>query len=325
MVKERANKAYFSLISKSKEWGGFQPHLFLHLFDHTIVPILNNASELWGLEEWSKLETLHLKACKYALGVQPSTTTDAVYAELGRVSLQSHRHVNILNFCNRLSSLDSKRYASKAFTMLQNDADYGHSNWVSHARVLQLRYEIEQSDTRGIIKTKVISHFQSQVLESLKQHLTENKKLNLYASFKTTYKFESYLDFVQDFTVKSTIAKLRTSAHHLQIETGRFSKNKTPREERFCPHCKTLNNFTVENEINFLLSRCLSNEERHKFLEETYRTFPNTAILNKLNMFLWLMSQEDYFTTKSLGNFIKKSFQKRTKFLCNPIAFQINL
>ena len=42
---------------------------FLYLFDHMIVPILNYASEIWGFEEWSKLETLHKKACKYALGI----------------------------------------------------------------------------------------------------------------------------------------------------------------------------------------------------------------------------------------------------------------
>ena len=87
-MKEKAHKAYFSLISKSKEWGGIQPRLFLHLFDHTVDSIPNYASEIWGFEEWSKLEALHLKACKYALGVQSSRTTDAVYGELGRVSLQ---------------------------------------------------------------------------------------------------------------------------------------------------------------------------------------------------------------------------------------------
>ena len=77
-IKEKAHKAYFSLISKSKEWGGFQPRHFLYLFDHTIAPILNYASEIWGFEGWTKLETLHLKACKYAMGVRSSTTKDAM-------------------------------------------------------------------------------------------------------------------------------------------------------------------------------------------------------------------------------------------------------
>ena len=317
-IKERAHKAYFALIAKSKEWGGFQPRLILYLFDHTIVPILTYASEIWGFEEWSKLETLHLKACKYALGVRSSTTTDAVYAELGRISLQTTRHINILSFFDRLSSLDSKRYASKAFAMLIKDADHGHSNWVSRARDLRVRYGIQQSDARPVSKTKVSSNFNSEVFERLHAHFTENKKLNLYTSFKTVYKFESYLDYIQDFTVRSTLAKLRVSAHNLQIETGRFSKNKTPRDQRFCPYCKTLNIFTVEDEIHFLLTCSLFNDERRIFLQKVYRTSPTTASLNKLNMFLWLMSQEDYYTTKLLGNYCKKSFEKRANFLSNP-------
>ena len=114
-LKEKAHKSYFSLISKSKEWGGFQPRLFLYLFDRTVAPIWNYASEIWGLEEWPKLETLRHKACKCALGVRSSKTTDAVYAELGRVSLQCQRRINILNFFTRLSSLDIHRYATKGF------------------------------------------------------------------------------------------------------------------------------------------------------------------------------------------------------------------
>ena len=97
--------------------------------------------------------------------------------------------------------------------------------------------------------------------------MTDNKKLNLYASFKRNYKFESYLDYITNFTIRSTLAKLRLSAHNLHIEIGRVSKNRTPRDERFCPYCKTLNIFTVENEVHILLSCSLLNEERHKFVE----------------------------------------------------------
>ena len=46
-----------------------------------VAPILNHASEIGGFAEWSKLETLHLEACKYALGVRSSTNTDDVYAK----------------------------------------------------------------------------------------------------------------------------------------------------------------------------------------------------------------------------------------------------
>ena len=68
--------------------------------------------------------------------------------------------------------------------MLAKDADYGHYNWVSHAPDLRVRYDIQQSDTRSAIKTKVIKHFQSEVLNRLHEHLTENRELNVYASVK---------------------------------------------------------------------------------------------------------------------------------------------
>ena len=120
--------------------------------------------------------------------------------------------------------------------MLIKDADYGHSNRVSHACDLRVRYGIQESDNPLVIKTKVIS-FKSEVLGRLNEHITENKKINLYASFKSIYKFESYLDYIQDFTVRCILAKLKISAHNLQIETGQFSENKTSRDERFCLYC----------------------------------------------------------------------------------------
>ena len=77
------------------------------------------------------------------------------------------------------------------------------------------------------IETKVNKYFELEVFHRLNEHITENRKLSLYASFKTIFKFESYLDYIKDFTARRTLAQLRMSAHNLQIETGRFSKNKT--------------------------------------------------------------------------------------------------
>ncbi len=151
--------------------------------------------------------------------------------------------------------------------MLANDAESGHSNWVSHVRELQIRYKIQQTDNRSMIKTKVRKHFESKLLKCLKEHITSNKKLHLYASFKSTFKFETYLDLLPDFNIRSTLAKLRLSAHNLQIEAGRFHKNETRRDERFSLFCKTTNVFEIENEIHFLLTYPLFDIERKKAFE----------------------------------------------------------
>ena len=45
-LKEKANKAYYSIIAKNKEWQGFNPKTFFHIFGHTILPILNYGAEI---------------------------------------------------------------------------------------------------------------------------------------------------------------------------------------------------------------------------------------------------------------------------------------
>ena len=178
-----------------------------------------------------------------------------------------------------------------------------------------MRCEIEQSDARSSFTTKVNKYFESEAFHRLNEHITENRKLSLYASFKESVKFESFLHYIQDFTARSTLAKLLVSAQKLQLETGRFSKKKIPRDERFCSYCKTLNTLAVEGKIHFLLICSLFNEERQSFLDEIHRIFLSTASLNDSKMYVWLMSQDDYNTTKRLVAFCKKSSAKRSKLL----------
>ena len=75
--------------------------------------------------------------------------------------------------------------------MLINDVGNGHDNWLSHARDFRFHYEIQHSDTRSIIQTKVNKYFELEVFRRLNEHKTENRRLSLYASFKTMFKFES--------------------------------------------------------------------------------------------------------------------------------------
>ena len=149
--------------------------------------------------------------------------------------------------------------------MLTTGADNGHYNWVFHARDLRVCYEVQKSDARSAIKTKVNKYCESEVLLRLSKHITDNRKVYLYASFKTIFKFESYLDYIEEFTAGCTLAKLRVSAHNLQIETGRFSKTKLLQIMCFFPYRKTPNTLAVEDEIHFLLACSLFNEERQKF------------------------------------------------------------
>ena len=86
-LKDKGHKCLFSLIARNKEWRDLGPSLFLHVFDKTLVPILDYGGEIWGIYDWEELERTHLFACKHILNVNMNTATDAIYAETGHTPL----------------------------------------------------------------------------------------------------------------------------------------------------------------------------------------------------------------------------------------------
>jgi len=78
--------------------------------------------------------------------------------------------------------------------------------------------------------------------------INNSSKLKSYALFKHTFNRDQYLDFIKEPYLKYFLAKFRTSAHELAIETGRYTN--TPQNERLCKSC---NINLVETEYHFLL------------------------------------------------------------------------
>ena len=102
MVGPLFNKAMKASYKLYKEVNSLNPNVntVLHLFDHTICPILLYGCENWGtlsaykinnnnlslfeaFKDW-EFEKLNIKFCKYLLGVNKKSTNIAVLSELGR-------------------------------------------------------------------------------------------------------------------------------------------------------------------------------------------------------------------------------------------------
>ena len=313
----KAGKAYYALISKCKDFSGLQPRLFLYLFDQTIVPILNYASEIWGFEEYSTLERLHLSACKYILGVKSTTCTDAVYAELGRISLQSIRHACMLKFFARLLLLnvsEPHRLVCKSFRFLCDAADLGFVNWVSRVRELQARYDILPSDNVSDVKSKVRHFFENHTMSNLNEHLVQDKKLCTYAQIKSVFKFETYLDVINDFKKRQCFSKFQMIAHNLEIEAGRFGKNRIPRSGRHNKYCLSLGKQVLGDEIHFVMMCPQFHEDRQCLETRIVNLFPNVIQLSVWNKFIWLLSQEDKSCLNLVANFLSKCFRLKSEF-----------
>ena len=100
----------------------------------------------------------------------------------------------------------------------------------------------------GIFNT----HLKKEFIWMCRIYTSCHPKTECLASTNSTFGMQRYLQVIGNFQVRRCVSKIRGSSHCLEVETGRYTKPKTPREERFCQFCKVMYNFTVETADPFL-------------------------------------------------------------------------
>ena len=93
---------------------------------------------------------------------------------------------------------------------------------------------------------------------------------------------------------------IRISDHSLNIERGRYTRPKTERENRLCPHCQQ-----IETEIHFLLE-CKKYDKERKTLLSAYN-----IDLNDNDLPSKLMNPVNVAEAYGLINYIKHSTKIR--------------
>ena len=314
-LKEKANKACYSIVARSKEWQGFNPKTVFHIFDHTILPILNYGADIWGGKEWIELEKLHLSVCKYIFGVSHSTPTDGIYAELSRHPLQISRKIAIVKYLKRLTELSDDRLAETAFRQLSLDDNNNHYNWVSMANSILNEFSLDITDSEDKLKTKVRSIYNKTLVKSLTNCMNQRKKLRTYAKFKTEIKFENYLDTVNDFKIRRKLTQFCLGVLDLEIERGRYGRKPLPIEERLCKLCLDIKIQAVEDEIHFLLHCPYYTKQTERLFEKLTQMHYDLHLLEDSDKFIWLLSQENNNCVHWLSNFIFSATKIRKDYL----------
>ena len=127
-------------------------------------------------------------------------------------------------------------------------------------------------------------------------HISGNK-LRTYHLFKTSFQYEKYLDFMQKFNDRRLISKLRTSAHRLEIEVGRYKKPQSetvPVKDRLCKQCSQMQ---IEDEKHALLECPAYAVHRDTLFTALYDIAPTLSDLTKDTIFSLLMQCRDYEIT----------------------------
>ena len=342
---QRAQKVLFNKAMKAsyklyKEVNSLNPNVntVLHLFDHTICPILLYGCENWGtlsaykinnnnlslfetFKDWD-FEKLNVKFCKYLLGVNKKSTNIAVLSELGRYPIYLKLITQVLSYWHMLenepSNLLKSAYEEYKSLYRSGYTDTWYSTVKFFCKTLNIDMNLSKTFGRNKFKNelkKTLKHKFLSYWNNIKQNQGESGKLSTYFQFKTRFTTEKYFE-LKNIINRSIVTKFRISAHRLRIETGRYERIRNSqgnlvmldRGERKCLHC-TLNE--VEDESHMLFKCPIYETERATLLIYIQDNCKNFEHLSPNNKLIWLLSSEDTLLLNKLAVFLNKSFEIR--------------
>ena len=205
--RDKAIHAFFAIYRKIN-FKNLKPLQANKLFDFMIRPILTYGSEVWGCYQkhdfvkWdtSPSERVHLRFCKFFLGVGSKASNIACRAELGRLPLKIFIDSLILKYFNHLINLPEHSLAKQALNISQSLSEQNKTSFIYNLNQMLRFYNL--SDPKILeneIKKASLSNFKSKMIKNYINQwtlfLNSSKKLSFYKEVKTTYNEESYLNF----------------------------------------------------------------------------------------------------------------------------------
>jgi hypothetical protein len=265
---EQALKAYNNLLSVFNRVK-IDLKTKLSMFDTLVVPILLYGSEIWGVYNYKEIDKLHLRFCKYILGVRPQTSNVAVFGELGRKPLSVIAKERALKYWLKImhnnDSLINKTFLKQKSVLRQG-------SWASNIKstfdrlglgFIWQNFDANNRNYSALIKQRL----HDQYVQSWSEELSNQPKMEYYRKYKIEFKFENYLYLVNNDKIRKEMSRFRLSSHSLEIEQGRFLG--IGRENRYCKLC-TQN--VIESEFHFLLCCPAYSNIRRQYFEN--RSWP---------------------------------------------------
>ena len=254
------------------------PHsIIFNIFDTTVVPVLTYSSEVWGYEPRDEIETVHLKFCKYILGVGTTTPNVAVLGELGRFPIFVQTYIKCVKYWLKLIHLQDGALPKSAYLMLYKLDENGKTNWVTYIKHLLSRYGFGYAFfNQGVGDIDVFLRiFKQRVKDNYLQEWHSNvdisSKLSNYKCFKSVFEYEDYLNVVNIRKYCVALSRFRCGNHKLPIETGRH--HGIPVEDRICVFCFEKTEMYIHDEYHFLCKCSKFEDLRVHYFETSYMNF----------------------------------------------------
>ena len=253
--------------------------------------------------EQTPFEKLNTKTCRNILGIRPYSSGIAAKAELCRYPIILYLVNQALKFYTKIALNEDKLVYQAPQSELQLHRNSEHS-WIKAMEYFTSKAGNASYPSSMANIPATIASIQDIYVKNFFQVENSNfgvdgksgNKLRTYAVMKKEYKLEDYLTTDLSRKKATNLAQLRTSAHNLAIETGRYARPVVPSGERKCKMCAI---DEVEDETHFLI-RCTAYEEYRRQLFLQFESIKKTQqMTSDTDTFVWLMQRTDKKSWKS--------------------------
>jgi hypothetical protein len=271
-VAQSANRALGLLIAKSKCFGGLAYNCFVKLYESMVMPVITYGAAVWGNQQFSCIDAVHNRMCRYFLGVSKFTPNAAVQGDMGvRVPWQQQKLEIARQWC-RLKNMAHDRVNKKIFQWADNmKCKNWNSKMKDFLKLCKLEHYWEEhvidkdffmNDIRECVEILHEEQWLSIICKEQSKTKKGKNKLRTYNTFKSSFSSESYVYNILPRSHRSALAQFRCGTAPIKLETGRYEG--LPVESRICPIC----NNDVESELHVLIECPLYNEIRSQLFHK---------------------------------------------------------
>ena len=287
---------------------------YTKVYDSGVVPIMDYASGVWGFKNYDKPQVVHNRAQRAFLGVHRYASNVVVNGDMGWISPVVRRKLDIIRLWSRLDKMQDTRLTKRIFLW---DKSLKLNNWSRDCKKVlkEIGYEdIWNMSASDINLKELLKEARNVLMDKVKaqweRDLFSQNKLRVFRTYKQDFMAENYVICNLSKTVRSFIAKLRSSTLPIRIETGRFER--LDETDRLCKYCETVPP-SIENEVHFMFECNAYAMRRVELLNHVLVYYPDFMDLSE-NV-KWNLLMCDKRLISKTGNFIKDAFMIRNGML----------
>ena len=277
-------------------------------------PILCYGSHIWGYQFVKAIEKVHVYFCKKVCYLPPNASNFFALGECGRLPLCTTYMSNCIKYWLQIIRMESHRYPKQCYYMLYELDESGKRTWASFIKDLLFTHDFSYAWIfQDVGNTNEFSKlFTHRIKDCYTQkwytRVNESPKALHYKYFKSLLNPEFYLSTDLSYIQKRVLSNFRCSSQNLMIEKGRHLS--TERDLRFCPICKNLNIFVIEDEYHFFFECKPFEKVREKYFETSW-----LRVRNKRVFFYSILECTRKNAIIKVAKYLLEAFDLRNKIL----------